>query len=710
MNYLWNAVSSHGNGFELLLFLAASTLKATLLLGFVAVLCLLLRRFSAATRHLLWTLSLCAALLLPFLSVAAVWEVPLLPAQVSHWNQAPSNQLAGTTNDASPSREKGIQQRVEVAPVINGNEPESTDFQTSVNAVEKTLPLATSSGVDAPAQKGSATFWSKLANWALAVWFAGAVLLLFRLVIGFMSTNLLTRGAVEFEDAKLTRLFSSLLKELQLTGRVRLLRSERTLMPIVCGVFRPVVLLPASADDWSEERSRMVLLHELTHVTRRDCLTQMLAQAACAFYWFNPFVWHAARRLRVEREQACDDYVLSIGTKPSDYAHHLLEIARYLQERSVFQWSQTATVAMARRSQLEGRLLAILSKEGKRRRAMSQMTTVGLTALLFLFFLTLAVVRPTVSRAQNPQLSESALNEETDAADKSLSGLFSATSSGAKDRAAMRGGETQEASEAQVNNAHTDDDSQEKSLDGAQADHDEQDLKTDDGRDVESELDAPAPPQVENFPTPPGVPEVGPTAMPFIKTRYQEERKGEARDKSTDFIDEMASVGYVNLSIDELVHLKSSGVTADYVRSLRSLGLGNLTTREIAGMSVNGITPSFVEAMRDAGYKELNARDLTSFRVHGITTDFISRLRKAGYSNLTARQLIEFAVHRVTPDFISQMRAVGLANLSARDLVTLRVHGVSPEFVREARRRLGDLNVRQIIALKIEGLIEGAGD
>jgi beta-lactamase regulating signal transducer with metallopeptidase domain len=709
MNFLWNAVSSHGKGFDLLLFLAASTLKATLLLGFVALLCLFLRRFSAATRHLLWTLSLCAALLLPFLSIAAVWEVPLLPAQVSDWNQAPSNELAGTSKDAFPSREEGIQRRVEVAPEINGSEPKSYGSQPALNAVEKTLPLKTSSNVEAPTRKGSATFWSKLANWALAVWFAGAVLLLFRLVIGFMSTNLLTRGAFEFEDAKLTRLFSSLLTELQLTGRVQLLRSERTLMPIVCGVLRPVVLLPASADDWPEERSRMVLLHELTHVTRRDCLTQMLAQAACAFYWFNPFVWHAARRLRVEREQACDDYVLSIGTKPSDYAHHLLEIARYLQERSVFQWSQTATVAMARRSQLEGRLLAILSQEGKRR-AMSQMTTVGLTALLFVLFLSLAVVRPTIGRAQNPQLSESALNEETDAANKSLSGLFLATSSGAKDKAVMLGAQMLEADEAQVNNAHPNDDAQDKSLDGAKADHDEQDLKTDAGRNVESELDAPASPQVGNFPMPPGVLEVGPTVMHFIKTKYQEERKGDARDKSTDFIDEMASVGYTNLSVDELIHLKSSGVTADYVRSLRSLGLGNLTAREIAGMSVNGITPAFVEAMRDAGYKELNARDLKSFRVHGITTDFINRLRKAGYGNLTARQLIEFAVHRVTPDFINQMRAVGLANLSARDLVTLRVHGVSPDFVREARKRLGDLSVKQIIALKIEGLIEGAGD
>jgi beta-lactamase regulating signal transducer with metallopeptidase domain len=77
---------------------------------------------------------------------------------------------------------------------------------------------------------------------------------------------------------------------------------------------------------------------------------------ACAFYWFNPLIWYAAGRLRVEREQACDDYVLRIGTKPSDYADHLLDIARSMQERSIFKWSQTkqrgdgAAVAVRRAS------------------------------------------------------------------------------------------------------------------------------------------------------------------------------------------------------------------------------------------------------------------------------------------------------------------------------------------------------------------------
>ncbi|MCP5521939.1 MAG: hypothetical protein H7A46_10380 [Verrucomicrobiales bacterium] len=62
-------------------------------------------------------------------------------------------------------------------------------------------------------------------------------------------------------------------------------------------------------------------------MARRDCFTQSIATLACALHWFNLLVWLAAGRMRRERELACDDFVLSDGTRPSTYAGHLLEIA-----------------------------------------------------------------------------------------------------------------------------------------------------------------------------------------------------------------------------------------------------------------------------------------------------------------------------------------------------------------------------------------------
>jgi hypothetical protein len=108
---------------------------------------------------------------------------------------------------------------------------------------------------------------------------------------------------------------------------------------------------------WTDERRHAVLLHELAHVHRGDCRVQALAQAACALYWFNPLVWKAAAALRAERERACDDEVLRHGARASSYATHLLEIARDLAPGI----RPTAALAMARRAELEGRLLAVLA-------------------------------------------------------------------------------------------------------------------------------------------------------------------------------------------------------------------------------------------------------------------------------------------------------------------------------------------------------------
>ena len=137
-------------------------------------------------------------------------------------------------------------------------------------------------------------------------------------------------------------------------------------MPMACGLLRPTVVLPAEADAWPDERVRVVLLHELAHVRRRDCLTQAVADAACALFWFNPLAWMAVRELRRERERACDDMVLAAGTRGPDYAAHLLDIARAMRGASLDSVFSSG-VAMAHRSELEGRLMAILDDARPRR-------------------------------------------------------------------------------------------------------------------------------------------------------------------------------------------------------------------------------------------------------------------------------------------------------------------------------------------------------
>lgn len=109
--------------------------------------------------------------------------------------------------------------------------------------------------------------------------------------------------------------------------RVRV-TSER-LEPGLIGVIRPVVLLPESlTQKLSGAEIDAVLAHELCHLARRDNLLAMVHMLVEALFWFHPLVWFIGARLVEEREQACDEGVLSDGKKPLDYAWAILKVCR----------------------------------------------------------------------------------------------------------------------------------------------------------------------------------------------------------------------------------------------------------------------------------------------------------------------------------------------------------------------------------------------
>src|SRR5439155_15248561 len=185
---------------------------------------------------------------------------------------------------------------------------------------------------------------------------------------------------------------------------VEVLETSTGSMPMTFGIVRPVVFLPSDAATWSEERRRMVLLHELAHVRRGDAATQLLARLALILNWWNPLAWTAWREFLKERERAADDMVLDAGARASDYAGHLLEVARAMQAAPALGW---AAVAMARRSQLEGRLLNILDARAIRYNG-------GRASALAATLLAVALVAPFAAVRAQDQASQ-AMPPEVDA-------------------------------------------------------------------------------------------------------------------------------------------------------------------------------------------------------------------------------------------------------------------------------------------------------
>jgi len=316
--------------------LADAFVKSTILLLMAAAGTLVLRRSSAAMRHLVWALGCAGVLVLPVASALLPnWRVlawPSLEMPVGF----KAEQTAGEPLTASSPR------------AVTGANP-----APSAGVVE-THAIAAATVADDAVRFRLTTDWTAL---VFPIWLSGVVVVLLLVALGMARIAWLDRVTQPAQDESWLLLVEQLSRKLGLTRSVRVLQAQAPAMPMTWGIRRPAILLPAEADDWSDERRRDVLLHELAHVKRHDFLVQLIARVACAVYWFHPLVWLAATRLREERERACDDHVLRAGATPSAYATHLLEIARGLRAAPA---TSLASVAMARPAQLATRLIDVL--------------------------------------------------------------------------------------------------------------------------------------------------------------------------------------------------------------------------------------------------------------------------------------------------------------------------------------------------------------
>ena len=110
---------------------------------------------------------------------------------------------------------------------------------------------------------------------------------------------------------------------------IRLVQTDSALEPGVFGVRRPILVWPRAIDERLDERQlATILAHEVAHVRRRDNLAAMLHMAVTAIFWFHPLVWWIGARLVDERERACDEVVVRLGSEPRVYAETILTTCR----------------------------------------------------------------------------------------------------------------------------------------------------------------------------------------------------------------------------------------------------------------------------------------------------------------------------------------------------------------------------------------------
>jgi beta-lactamase regulating signal transducer with metallopeptidase domain len=138
--------------------------------------------------------------------------------------------------------------------------------------------------------------------------------------------------------------------EIALEAGVPMLSSPAMLEPGVFGIFRPVLLLPDGITDrLAPAHLEAILAHELCHVRRRDNLAAALHMAVEAIFWFHPLVWWVGARLVEEREHACDEEVLRLGSRPEVYAESILKTCQFYLESPLVCMSGIAGSDLKRR-------------------------------------------------------------------------------------------------------------------------------------------------------------------------------------------------------------------------------------------------------------------------------------------------------------------------------------------------------------------------
>jgi len=310
-----------------MMLLIDSSAKVAFLMAVALVIARLWRQPAAAARH--WLLSV---------AIACAVATPLLGLVAPAWTIGPERW--------APQARRESERPTVTTRIITQN-------------VERINPPAA-----APAAAGARSIAGAVSRLLAALWLAGVIITLSVLLVGLVRLRRISAAARPLDRGRWVRHAAEIGDAIGLRRPIVLLQSDHPTLLVTWGFRRPKVILPAAASGWTAERARIVLRHELAHIRRGDWTAQMAGELLRALYWFNPLVWIACARLRQESEHACDDAVLTSGVEPTDYASHLVDLARTLN--AARQISVPAP-AMARASSLEGRISAMLNDRLDRR-------------------------------------------------------------------------------------------------------------------------------------------------------------------------------------------------------------------------------------------------------------------------------------------------------------------------------------------------------
>ena len=575
----------------------------------------------------------------------------------------------------------------------------------------------------------------------VAIWFLGVVFLSSRLLVSFVRVRGMSRRGVREAGEEWQRVAARLAEALGLKRAIRLLESAAVEVPSVLGSFRPVILLPASTlTGLTPEQIEMVLAHELAHIRRHDFAINLLQAFVETLMFYHPAVWWMSSRVRIERENCCDDLAVAVCGNPIQYARALTRLEE-------LRAGAMPMVVAANGGSLLDRI---------RRIAGGRAESTGLSSRWAAAVAMLAILAVALALPSMPALAqrESQRESKTDApqAAKTTVDVVEAAESHDGDDADH---DYEMSSDIDVHpDVDVDIDAPDIDIDvnvDPDVDIDIDDLDLDDMITpmppmAPMALAPPAPPHTPRpthvpapraaptplaTPMPPGAPRAPRAplarlaALDAMDFEYEHEtgddepgdRKLGTGKLTVDELISLRAVGvtpaYINtmrglfpeLTVRQVSSLRAVGVTPEFISEMRSAGISITSAREASSLAAVGVTPAYIKEMRSAGFEVKTSRDATSLRAVGVTPEFVREMRNAGFEVKTARDASSLAAVGVSPDYIREMRAAGVEIKSAKEATSLRAVGVTPKFVKKlADAGYKDLSARELSRLAAAGI------
>ena len=202
----------------------------------------------------------------------------------------------------------------------------------------------------------------------------------------------------------------------------------------------------------------------------------------------------------------------------------------------------------------------------------------------------------------------------------------------------------------------------------------------------------------------------------------------DAQSSSGSYIEGMKAAGLDNITVEQLIALKTQGVTPEYVKAIHDLGLhpsveeligmkvqgvspeyvqqmkavgADASVQQLIGMRVQGVSPEYVKAIHDLGLHPAT-EELIGMRVQGVSPQYIQQMKAAG-ADANVQQLIGMKVQGVTPDYVKAVHDLGL-HPSVDELIGMKVQGVSPEYIQQMKAAGVDIKMNQLIGMKVQGV------